>query len=90
MSDDGGNKIDLNRLRFKDWREIESLTGRKMGWFVSALSAGMGELAADDLEVLVWVAGKRDNPAFTREEAGELGPADLKHDGDVDPTSAAG
>lgn len=81
------HKIDLNRLRFKDWREIEALTGRKMGWFVGQLSAGMEELAADDLEVLVWVAGKRDNPDFTREEAGELGPADLQTD--VDPTGNA-
>lgn len=85
---DGGRKIDLNRLRFKDWREIESVTGKKMGWFVGQLSSGMDDIAADDLEVLVWVAGKRDNPAFTRDEAGELGPADLLYD--VDPTSAAG
>lgn len=80
-------KIDLQRLRFKDWREVEQVTGKKMGWFVGQLSSGMPDLEAGDLEVLVWVAGKRDNPSFTREEAGELGPQDLQVD--VDPTENA-
>lgn len=76
-------KVDVNRLRFKDWKEVEQLTGKVMGWFVAEMQNGMANIKADDLEVLVWVAGKRDNPAFTREEAAELGPADLE--GSADP-----
>ena len=76
-------EVDIARLRFRDWKEIEGLTGKKMGWFVAEFQNGMANLGADDLESLVWVAGKRDNPAFTREEASELGPNDIAG---ADPT----
>lgn len=76
-------KVDLNGLRFKDWKEVEQLTGKKMGWFAAQLSSGMGDLSADDFEILVWVAAKRTDPSFTREQAAELGPQDLAQ---PDPT----
>lgn len=70
-------KVDVNRLRFKDWKEIEQLTGKKMGWFAAELQNGMGNMGAEDFEILVWVAAKRTDPSFTRDQASELGPADL-------------
>lgn len=81
-------KVDLNGLRFKDWKEIESLSGRKMGWYASQLQSGMDDLSADDFEILVWVAGKRANPAFTREEASELGPQDLESGANPTPSGS--
>jgi hypothetical protein len=79
--------IDPTRLRFKDWKEIEGLTGKTMGWFVAEFQNGMGNLSADDFEVVAWVTAKRDNPAFTREDASELSPSDLT--GGDDPKAAA-
>lgn len=80
-------KVDVNGLRFKDWREIEQLSAKKMGWYASELQNGMSNMSADDFEILVWVAAKRADPTFTREQAGELGPQDLAQ---PDPTQSGG
>lgn len=81
--------IDPTRLRFKDWKEIEQLTGKSMGWFVAEFQNGMGNLSATDFEIVAWVTAKRDNPAFTREEAAELSPTDLTASDDPKASGAA-
>lgn len=82
-------KIDPTRIRFKDWKEIEGLTGKKMGWFIGEFQNGMGNLGADDFEVVAWVAAKRDNPSFTREQASELTPTDLASEDPKDEGSTS-
>ena len=73
-------RIDPTRLRFKDWKEIEGLTGKTMGWFSAEFQNGAGNLSADDFEVVAWITAKRDTPGFTREQASELSPSDLVGD----------
>lgn len=81
-------KIDVNLMRFKDWTELENKTGKKMGWWVNELGNGMENLSAEDLQTLVWVAGKRIHPEFTLEAAAELGPSDLVTDSDPTPSGS--
>lgn len=86
MQDAVKMKLDVNSLTINEVVDLEDALGTSMD-----TAFRDGEPKGKALRAILWIIGRRDNPDFTLEEAGELqlGEVDLEAE-DVDPTEAAG
>ena len=71
--------------------DIGSLTLREIEDFETKTNLGIGELgpgkamSARALRAIVWILTRRDDPAFTYEDAGDLKVVDLEFEGEAAP-----
>lgn len=83
--------LDTAKLTMGDIEDIEEYAGKPIGEILASDAIGNVKVSGRSLTAIVWVLKRKENPAFTIDDARntELGSFDLSTT-PVDPTDAAG
>lgn len=83
MSDLNGLRIDPDKIKLRELKELEGVLGRRLGG-----ELGSGDMSVDFMQGMVWLALRNQNADATFDDAGEFTLAQLNEIFSSDDESA--